>query len=94
MKQYIYKMQWLFPMNGTAMQTKKEGRKNILSFIDIVGAKSLTVVHFRDSELKIIDSYNNMVMYSTEKEANNKLKALIKSIFENGDVQYVEFLRK
>lgn len=94
MKQYIYKMQWLFPINRKAMQTKKEGRKNILSFIDIVGAKSLTGVYFRDSELKIIDSYSNMVMYSTEKEANNKLKALIKSIFENGDIQYVEFLRK
>jgi len=87
-------MQWLFPINGHALQTKKEGRNNILKFVDIVNAKSFTIIYFRDNDLKIVDSYNNMVMYGTEKEANNKLKALIKTIFEKGDIQYIEFVRK
>lgn len=87
-------MQWLFPINGNALQTKKEGRSNIFKFIDIVNAKSFTVIYFRDSDLKIVDSYTNMVMYNTEKEANSKLKSLIKSIFDKGDIQYIEFVRK
>lgn len=82
MKQYVYKMQWLFPINGNALQTKSQGRKNINSFIDIVNAKSFTVVYFRDCDLKIVDSYTNMVMYNTEKEANKKLKDLVKSIYQ------------
>jgi hypothetical protein len=94
MKSYNYKMQWLFSINGNSLQTKKEGRSNILKFIDIVSAKSFTVIYFRDSELNIVDSYTNMVMYNTEKEANSKLKSLVKSIFEKGDIQYIEFLRK
>jgi hypothetical protein len=94
MKKYVYKMQWLFPINGNALQTKKEGRSNIFKFIDIVNAKSFTVIYFRDSDLKIVDSYTNMVMYNTEKEANSKLKSLIKSIFDKGDIQYIEFVRK
>lgn len=93
MKQYVYKMQWLFPINGNALQTKSQGRKNINSFIDIVNAKSFTVVYFRDCDLKIVDSYTNMVMYNTEKEANKKLKDLVKSIYDKADIQYIEFVR-
>lgn len=94
MKSYIYKMQWLFPINGNASQSKSQGRKNINSFIDIVNAKSFTVIYFRDYNLKIVDQYSNMVMYNTEKDANKKLKDLVKSIYDNADIQYIEFVRK
>lgn len=94
MKQYNYKMQWLFSLNGDFTQTKKQARKRVNTFIDIVGSQSFTVIYFRDNDLKIVDSYNNMVSYSTPEKANKALKQLIYSIFETSNIKYIEFLRK
>lgn len=37
MKSYNYKMQWLLPINGNAIQSKSEGKKTIINFINAVG---------------------------------------------------------
>lgn len=87
-------MQWLFSLNGNFATTEKQARKQINQFIDIVGAKSMTVIYFRDKDLKVVDSYSNMVMYSSEIEANKALKKLIAAINETGHIQYVEFIRR
>ena len=94
MKQYVYKMQWLFSLNGDFTQTKQQARKRVNSFIDIVGSQSFTVIYFRDNDLKTVDSYSNMVSYSTQEKANKALKELIKGIAETSNIKYIEFLRK
>lgn len=94
MKMYSYKMQWLLSLNGNFMTSQKQARKNVNKFIDAVGAKSFTVIYFRDKNLKVIDSYSNMAMFSTDKEANKVLKKLIKKLQPIGDAQYIEFIRK
>lgn len=94
MKTYVYKMQWLLSLNGDFSQTQAEARKRVNQFVDVIGAQSLTVVYFRDEDLKIVDSYTNMVSYSTPEKANKALKQLIKSIQGTSNIKYVEFLRK
>ncbi|RTL00492.1 MAG: hypothetical protein EKK57_06995 [Proteobacteria bacterium] len=87
-------MQWLFSLNGDFTQTKKQARKRVNGFIDIIGSQSFTIIYFRDNDLKIIDSYNNMVCYSTPEKANKALKELIVGISETSNIKYIEFLRK
>ena len=94
MKRYVYKMQWLMSLNGDFTQTKKQARKRVNDFIEILGSQSFTVVYFRDNDLKVVDSYSNMVSYSTEEKANKALIDLVKGIKETSNIKYIEFLRK
>jgi hypothetical protein len=94
MKEYNYKMQWLFSLNGDFTQPKKKARKRVNTFIDTVGCQSFTVIYFRDNDLKIVDSYNNMISYSTVEKANEALKQLICRIYETSNIKYIEFIRK
>lgn len=94
MKTYQYKMQWLLSLNGDFTQTTKKARKRVTNFINAVGSQSLTIIYFRDKDLKVVDSYNDMVSYSTEEKANKALIELVKSIKETSNIQYIEFLRK
>jgi hypothetical protein len=94
MKAYQFKMQWLLSLNGSFTQTQKQARKKVNDFIKTVGSQSFTVIYFRNRDLKVIDSYSNMVSYSTEEKANKALIDLIKKLKVDGDAQYIEFLRK
>lgn len=94
MKQYQYKMQWLFSLNSSFIQTQKQARKRVNTFINTINAQSFTVIYFRDKDLKVVDSYSNMNMYSTDEKANKYLIKLIAVIKEDSDIQYIEFLRK
>lgn len=94
MKTYQYRMQWLLSLNGDFTQPTKKARKRVTSFINTVGSQSFTIIYFRDKDLKVVDSYNDMVSYSTEEKANKALIELVKSIKETSNIQYIEFLRK
>lgn len=94
MKQYVYKMQWLLSLRGDFTQSTKQARKKVTDFINTVGSQSLTVVYFRDSDLKVVDSWSNMVSYPNEEKANKALIDLVKGIKETSNIKYIEFLRK
>jgi hypothetical protein len=94
MKMYNYKMQWLLSLNGDFTQTTKQARKQVADFIKAVGSQSFTIIYFRDNDLKIVDSYNNMNGYSNNKQANKALIETIKTIKETGCIKYIEFIRK
>ena len=91
---YQYKMQWLLSLNGDFTQTTAKARKRVNAFINTIGAQSFTIIYFRDEKLKIVDSYSNMVSYSSEEKSNKALIKLVKSIKPFGDIAYIEFLRK
>lgn len=88
-KEYEYKLQWLMPLNP-----QKEARSKVNKFINLMGAKSFTCVYFRDKDLKIVDSWNNMNQYSTPKKANEALINLVKTIKPDSNIQHIEFFRK
>jgi len=94
MKIYSFKMQWLLSLNGDFTQTTKQARKKVVDFINTVGSQSFTVIYFRDKDLRVVDSYSNMVSYPTIEKANKALVNLVKSIKETSNIQYIEFLRK
>lgn len=94
MKTYQYKMQWLLSLNGDFTQSTAQARKRVVDFINTVGSQSFTVIYFRDNDLKIVDSYNNMSRYPDNKQANTALIGLIGSIKPEGDIKYIEFIRK
>lgn len=94
MKTYQYKMQWLLPLNGDFTQSTAQARKKVTDFINSVGSQSFTIIYFRDSDLKVIDSYNNMNRYPDNEQANTALIGLIGSIKPEGDIKYIEFIRK
>jgi len=94
MKTYQYKMQWLLSLNGDFTQSTVQARKKVSDFINTVGSQSFTVIYFRDNDLKIVDSYNNMNRYPDNEQANTALIGLIGSIKPEGDIKYIEFIRK
>ena len=94
MKHYNYKMQWLLSLNGDFTQTTKQARKRVTDFIKTVGSQSFTIIYFRDHDLKIVDSYNNMNRYPDNEQADAALLGLIGSIKSDGDIKYIEFIRK
>lgn len=94
MKMYSYKMQWLMSLNGDFTEPTKQARKRVTDFIKAVGSQSFTIIYFRDNDLKIVDSYNNMNKYPNNEEADTALIGLIGSIKPDGDIKYIEFIRK
>ncbi len=93
MKTYKYKMQWLMSLNGDFTQPTKQARKRVTDFIKAVGSQSFTIIYFRDNDLNIVDSYNNMNKYPSNEKANKALFETIKSIKETGCIKYIEFIR-
>ena len=81
-------------LNGDFTQTTKQARKRVTDFIKTVGSQSFTVIYFRDNGLKIVDSYNNMNKYPNNEEADTALIGLIGSIKPDGNIKYIEFIRK
>ena len=94
MKTYQYKMQWLLSLNGDLTQSTKQARKIVADFIKAVGSQSFTIIYFRDNNFLIVDSYNNMSRYPDNKQANTALIRLIGNIKPEGDIKYIEFIRK
>jgi hypothetical protein len=81
-RMYKYKMQWLF-----------EKRKAI-KFVQLVGAKSLDVIYFRDHEHKIIDEYSSMHMFDSD-TSTAKTIAYIKRVCKfNHKIFFVEVVRR
>lgn len=86
MKIYQYKIQWIF-----SIVTEK---KDLYSIIKILGARSLTKIVFRDSNLDIISEWSKMVEYS-EKDSINMTISHIKFISKkNPEIKFIELLRK
>lgn len=94
MKLYVYKMQWLLSLNGDFTQTTKQARKKVTDFINTIGSQSFTVIYFRDNDLKVVDSWSNMVSYPNTEKANKALIDLVKGIKDTSNIRYIEFLRK
>ena len=82
MKQYKYKIQWLF-------NTVEE----LENAINILGVKSLDKIILRDLNLKIIDEYNGFIQYPYGL-AEHKTIEYIKEQIKKEDVRYFEVLRK
>lgn len=94
MKQYIYKIQWLFPIKSGFTSTKKENERDLFNVINALGARSLTVVNFLDRDYKIVSNYSAMVQHES-KEASKRLINHIKTTTKaNEDILFVELLRK
>lgn len=94
MKAYQYKLQWLFPVRGGFTSTTKQNQKELYSLIKILGARSLTSIVFRNSDLKTLHNYYGMVQYSSE-EADKKTIAYIKNALkENSEIMYIELFRR
>lgn len=86
MKIYQYKLQWIF-----SIVTEN---KDLYSIIKILGARSLTKIVFRDSNLDIISEWSKMVQYS-EKDSTNMTISHIKFISKkNPEIKFIELLRK
>jgi hypothetical protein len=76
-------MQWLF--------TKSEAR----AAINLLNAKSFTVIYIRNIDLKILYQYNDMVMYPTNQKANEMAIEWINKTFrEDKAAFHVEVVRK
>jgi hypothetical protein len=79
MKNYNYKIQWLFNNNSGDLI-------NCCNVIDAIGVKSLDNITFRDINLKIIDTY-------MQTEALEKTKEHIFITCLRKDVRYVELIK-
>jgi hypothetical protein len=85
MKNYNYKIQWLFNNNSGDLI-------NCCNVIDAIGVKSLDNITFRDINLKIIDTYNGYIAYM-QTEALEKTKEHIFITCLRKDVRYVELIK-
>lgn len=86
MKTYQYKLQWIF-------STVTENR-DLYSVIKILGARSLTKIVFRDSNLNIISEWDSMVQYPSEIADNMTISQIKLFKKKNPETKFVELLRK
>lgn len=94
MRQYQYKIQWLFNVRGNFITPDSQLRKELYQAIKILGAKSLDKILFRNENLDIIDTYSSMHSYSFEQGTKKALKYIKKQIRVNKEIHSVELLRK
>ena len=94
MKTYIYKIQWLFSVSNNFATNKSQLRKELYTVIRSIGARSLTVINFRDKDLNIIGNYTSMVMYGSNTSSSEAIKYIKKTLKNNVNIEYVELLRK
>jgi hypothetical protein len=93
MKNYQYKIQWLFNVSNSFITPKEQLRKDFFNVLKIIGAKSLTKICFRDREMKIIDTYSSMNQYSYEVATKEAIKYVKKQLKENENIFSIELLR-
>ena len=86
MKTYVLKMQWLFNANA-------EDLKNCFSVIKAIGARSLTEVTFRDSNLNIIGSYSSMRQYLSSEGTKRTIKAIKNAVKADKNICAIELYR-
>lgn len=94
MKNYVYKIQWLFPVNGNFVTKTLELRNQLYSVIKIIGVKSLTEIIFRDKELKPIETYTRFISYPNGVAEHETIKHIKNVIKKNDNVFYVELFRR
>ena len=82
MKQYIYKIQWLFSVSNNFATNKSQLRKELYTVIRSLGARSLTVINFRDKDLNIIGNYTSMVMYGSNTSSKRRFAYLSRVMVE------------
>ena len=80
---YKYKIQWVF-----------QEKKRALKMIDILGARSLDLLNFRDENFKIIYNYSGFVRHPCGMAELETKKYINKVLKKNGNIHYIEFLRK
>lgn len=93
MRQYNYKMQWLFPMNSSFIDSSNVNKKRLFDFLKIIGPKSLTKICFRDKDLKIVSTYSGFIGYPTGADFAPTKKYIIQEIKRNPEITSVELLR-
>ena len=82
MKQYQYKIQWLF-----------NNIEELETVIKLLGVKSLNKIVLRDIDLNIIDEYNGFIQYPYGL-AESKTVAYMKEQLKKQDIRYFEVLKK
>ena len=83
MKQYQYKIQWLF-----------SNIKNFKKVIEILGIRSLDKIILRDIDLNIIDEYRGFIQYPYGLAEKETLKYVRKQFKNNNEIYCIEVLRK
>lgn len=94
MKSYVYKIQWLFPITASFVETEKVSRKKLFDVIKVIGAKSLTVIYFLDENYKRVASYSGFVGYPTGAENEPTIQQIKKELKLNPKIKFVELLRR
>lgn len=84
---YNYKMQWAFG-------THKEAVKSCKQVIKAIGAKSLTVINFRDKDGKTIDNYNGFISYGFGSDSIETVKHINKMLKKYPSITEIELIRR
>ena len=87
MKRYVYKIQWLID------------RKDVFTIkfkhlMDLIGARLLDNILFRDDDYKILDDYDGFLMYPYEVADSKTVKDVRKILKKNNKITFVELLRR
>lgn len=84
MKQYQFKIQWLFTF------------ENFKKFVEVIGVGGLDKIIIRDNDLKILNTYKGFVSYPTGFDGSQTIEENIKRNYYNviGDNFYVEVIKK
>jgi hypothetical protein len=93
MKNYNYKIQWLFNVTSNFVTPKEKLIKDLYSLIKILGAKSFDKILFRDKDLKIIETYSSMNQYSYEQASTEAIAHIKKQLKTNDKIYLVELLK-
>lgn len=94
MKNYIYKIQWLFMVTESYFTSKTQLRRELYTVIRSLGARSLDKIYFRDSDLNIVDTYTSMQNYGFGTANFETIKYIKKQLKNNDKIYSIELLRR
>lgn len=84
---YNYKMQWYFG-------THKEAIKSCKQVIKAIGAKSLTVINFRNDKGQTITNYNGFISYPFGTSEVETIKHINKMLRLYTTITEIELIRR
>ena len=90
---YQYKIQWLFGVRGTFVESSAVQKKNLKRVLFAIGARHLDRILFRDTDHGIIETYDGYTMYANPEADKNAWKVILKRLRENDKITAVELLR-
>lgn len=86
---------WSFDVKNVeteTVETDKTGIKKLADMINLIGAKTLTEIVFKDSQEKVVGNFTLMGMFKDGTEANETIKHIKQQMKLNENIHVIQLI--